>query len=131
MGARANGPRGEKMRNSLEVDVAKILSTAGLGYQYEKMMTTKNPNGFISVDFFLEKPPLIIEATRWDNPKEKSGRLKRKFEFLRKKFPKHAFAVVTTAALCERYKSALPSDVWVLGVGSLERFLADKLEIAG
>jgi hypothetical protein len=123
-GKKCKGPLGEPMYNGLEVEVAKRLLGAGVTYSYAKIVQAENLNGFFSVDFLVTEPPMIIEATYWDKPEQKSKELERKFISLRSRFPHYLFVVVSRASMYEHYKWLLPDTVTVLTPNQLEQFIA-------
>jgi len=123
-GRKVKGPRGEKMYNQLEVRVAKAILSSDLDYSYEKLIKSENLNGFYSIDFFLKKPPLIIEVTYWDKIKQKSDELSRKFNYFKCIFPESGLVLVTTKNKLHSYKRLLPPNIHVLTPDELRLFLA-------
>ncbi len=122
-GRKVVGPRGERMYNGLEKQVAGILNALGIPYEYEKRFETDTLNGFFSVDF--QAGNVFIEATYWDDPKEKSRKLNRKFRTLRELIaPNATLIVVTKPHKVEQYRTYLEKDIRVLGPKELQAFLA-------
>ncbi|MBU0527433.1 hypothetical protein KKE92_03045 [Candidatus Micrarchaeota archaeon] len=122
-GRKLNGPNGEKMYNSLEITVARLLLNMGLLYDYESRIKNPGLNGFYSIDFMIDDPPLIIEATYWDKVNQKCKKLTKKFIYLNNQFPNHSLILVTKAHLRDRYKRLLPDNINVLTSKELEQFI--------
>ena len=125
---RSVGPKGERMYNWLEVYVASSIQSAGFDYTYEKIFKVENRNGYVSVDFVIKQNPnLLIEATCWDKPKQKSDELNRKLYLIEKKFPNVKLIVVTTRNRAEDYARHLRKDIKVLTPTQFRRFVLSKL----
>ena len=77
------GPKGEHMFNQLEKDVANILLSANVDYQYEPVL--KVDQRTIIPDF--KTGNLIIECTEWTNAKVKAMSLKEKSKVLLVRYP--------------------------------------------
>ena len=122
------GPKGERMYNWLEVYVASSIQSAGFDYTYEKIFEVQNRNGYVSVDFLIKQNPnLLIEATCWDKPKQKSDELNRKLYLIEKKSPDVKLIVVTTRNRVEDYACYLRKDIKVLTPIQFRRFVLSKL----
>ncbi|VVB73579.1 Uncharacterised protein [uncultured archaeon] len=122
------GPNGEKMYNWLEVYVASVLQVAGFDYKYERIFKVKNRNGYVSVDFSIKQAPnLLIEATCWDDPEQKSNRLNKKFYLIKNEIPDVKMIVVTTRNRAEEYTRYLRKGIKVLTPIQFRRFVISKL----
>lgn len=122
-GKKLLGPNEESMYNQLEVDVARILSKAGLKYCYEKIVSASNKNGFYSLDFVVSNK-IVIEVTCWYNVKHKAKELRIKFEYLKDNEKFQKFILITRKGMCDTYKRLLPSYVLVLTSRELESLIA-------
>ncbi|MBI2445759.1 hypothetical protein HYV43_05205 [Candidatus Micrarchaeota archaeon] len=126
-GRKVIGPCGESMYNVLEKKVASILKKQGVPYRYEERFDTDEGNGFCSIDFTAGN--LFIEVTDWDDAREKSRKLNRKYRMLKHQLPRHAaFVVVTKPGRVEQYRRHLEKDIRVVHPRQLTVFLA---QIAG
>ncbi len=114
-GRKCVGPNGEKMYNELEVRVARALNSAGITYEYERIITAPNRNGFYSIDFFIQQGKTIfVEVTCWDDVAEKSKELEKKFEYLLKHFPTAKLALIVKERDREAYKHLLNRSIYIL-----------------
>lgn len=113
-------PKGEPMFNQLEKDVAHILLSANVTYQYEPVLTVDHQ--IIIPDFKIEN--LIIECTKWTNTKVKAMALKEKIKILLSRHPYLDFIVITTGSLKKRYMLHLNEFVKVLTTKELQHFMA-------
>lgn len=111
------------MYNRLELKVAKLLLEMDLKYDYGKIVKADNFNGFLSIDFVLDNPPLVIEVTYWDKIEQKCTRPKRKFTYLKNIFGHCTFIVITKTCMRDRYKSLLQDNTTVLAPSELEQFI--------
>ncbi|MFH1685185.1 MAG: hypothetical protein ABH983_02665 [Candidatus Micrarchaeota archaeon] len=118
-----DGPNGERLYNNLELSVARLLFYMGVSYVYKSRIKTPSLNGFYSVDFIIDNPPFIIEATYWDKVGQKCKKLTKKFTYLKDQFPNHSLILVTKAHLRDRYKRLLPDNINVLTSKELEQFI--------
>ena len=114
------GPKGEHMFNQLEKDVANILLSANVDYQYEPIL--KVDQRTIIPDF--KTGNLIIECTKWTNAKVKAMSLKEKSKRLLTRDPYLDFLVVTTSSLKKRYMLHLNGFVKVLTTKEFQHFMA-------
>jgi len=114
------GPRGEPMFNQLEKDVARILLSANVDYQYEPVLTVGHQT--IIPDF--KTGNLIIECTKWTNAKVKAMSLKGKINALLARYPYFDFFVVTASSLKKRYMLHLNGFAKVLTTKELQNFIA-------
>lgn len=116
------GPKGERMFNQLEKDVAHILLSANVTYQYEPILTVDHQ--IIIPDFKIEN--LIIECTKWTNAKVKAMSLKEKIKVLLAQHPYLYFIVVTKDALKKRYVPHLKGFAEVLSIREFRRFMTEQ-----
>ncbi len=126
------GPKGELMYNLHEVKVAKVILQFAKQYIYEKRYIVQNQNGYISCDFVIPLSPLlIIEATYWDDAKEKCARFKQKHNMLKSLFQDNfqLIIVVNTKTLKDKYLQYLPS-FQILTIKELEEYLKN-MNLAG
>lgn len=120
------GPKGEKMYNKLERDVAKMILLNGFDYIYEKTFDSENINGHISCDFIIQKDnkTILIESTNWDKVKEKCNNLNKKFKIFEKIYPNNIKIVVNlTFSIKEKYKQFLDDSIKVFSLKDLNEFL--------
>lgn len=123
-GRKLIGPHGEKMYNKLELSVAKIISDLGLRYEYEKIIKVDNKNGFVSIDFVIDKlPNLVIEVTYWSNAKEKMKELSKKLKLIKKRKPKTKMIVITYDRYLDKYIKVSEKNIKVLNLNNFRRFL--------
>jgi len=123
-GRKATGPNGERMYNELERRVASILKRERIPYEYEKRFDTDTGNRFFSIDFFIGRNR-FIEVTNWDDEKEKSEKLNRKYRKLRQDIQAGIeFIVVTTPGRVGEYRKHLEKDIRVLGPKEFKTLLA-------
>ena len=116
------------MYNNLEIVVASILDDFGLKYEYEKTILVENTNGFVSVDFTVkESPNLIIEVTYWNKPKQKMKELKRKWEFIKNKYPRAKLIVITSNKYLKEYEKLSDSNINVFTPIRFKEYLISKL----
>lgn len=72
----------EKVRNKLEKDVADVLKSLGIVYEYEPLVNAGGKHFF--PDFLINKK-IIIECTEWRGF-DKAIKLQNKINFLKKKY---------------------------------------------
>ncbi len=121
-----NGPKGEKMYNKLERDVAKILLLNNFDYIYEKTFDSGNINGHISCDFIVSKDnkTILIEATNWDKVDKKCNELNKKFKIFDKLYQENIKIVVNlTSAIRDKYKKYLNEEIKVFSLKDFDEFL--------
>lgn len=71
---------GQKYRNLLELETARILTQKNIIFEYERLVDCNNRYYF--PDFSLGK--VVIECTFWDNVDQKAKELSEKIENYRK-----------------------------------------------
>ncbi|MFH0737630.1 MAG: hypothetical protein V1827_03670 [Candidatus Micrarchaeota archaeon] len=123
-GKKSTGPLGEHMYNYLEVRTADILLKYGLTYVYEKRFSSDNINGFISLDFYVNEIPLLIEVTYWDKVDKKCHDLIRKSARFQEQLPERSLLVITKRSMRDHYKRLLPDSIIVLIPCELEHYIA-------
>lgn len=74
--------RGENVRNTLERDVANILHSLNINYEYEPLINIKNKYFF--PDFVIDNK-IVIECTMWKGA-QKAHKLRDKINILNKKY---------------------------------------------
>jgi len=116
------GPKGECMFNQLEKDVAHVLLSANVTYQYEPVLTVDHQT--IIPDFKIGN--LIIECTKWTNAKVKAMSLKEKIKALLARHPYLYFIVITKDALKKRYVPHLKGFAEVLSIREFRRFMTEQ-----
>ena len=116
------GPRGERMFNQLEKDVAQILLSANVDYQYEPILKVGHQT--IIPDF--KTGNLIIECTKWTNTKVKAMSLKGKIKALLVRHHYLYFIVVTKDTLKKRYVPHLKGFAEVLSTGEFRRLAMEQ-----
>lgn len=113
------GPKGERMFNKLENDVACVLFSKGIDYRYEPVFILGHQS--IILDFKIGN--LIIECTGWANAKPKAMALRAKIERLSTRYPNLDFLVVTSSSLKKRYMQQLNRFVKVLSIQEFQQFV--------
>ena len=116
------GPRGERMFNQLEKEVAHILLSQEIDYEYEPIIIVDNQT--IIPDFRTGN--LIIECTKWTNAKPKAMSIRKKIKRLLARYPKLNFLVVTTSSLKKRYMRHLSEFVKVLSTEEFEYLMGNR-----
>lgn len=116
------GPRGEPMFNQLEKEVARILLSQKVDYEYEPIIVVDNQ--LIIPDFRTGN--LIIECTKWTNAKPKAMSIREKIKRLLTRYPKLDFLVVTTSSLKKRYTHHLSGLVKVLSTEEFEYLMENR-----
>jgi len=116
------GPRGEPMFNQLEKEVAHILLSQKVDYEYEPIIFVDNQ--LIVPDFRTGN--LIIECTKWTNAKPKAMSIREKIKRLLTGYPKLDFFVVTTSSLKKRYVRHLSGFVKVLSTEEFEYLIRNR-----
>jgi|SRR3989337_1827889 len=110
---------GQKYRNLLELDVAKILIEKGFDFEYEAML--KYGDKFFFPDFVTGK--LVIECTFWHDVEQRAKELKGKVDCYLKLGFEQIF-IVTTQKYLEKYSQLLRDlNVRVITCDSLEGLL--------
>lgn len=117
------GPKGEHMFNQLEKDVAQILLSANVDYQYEPILIVDHQT--IIPDFKIGN--LIIECTKWTNAKVKVMSLKEKIKALLVRHPYLYFIVVTKDTLKKRYVAHLEGLAEVLSTREFRRLMMEQI----
>lgn len=117
------GPKGERMFNQLEKDVANILLSANVDYQYEPVL--KVDQRTIIPDF--KTGNLIIECTKWTNTKVKAMSLKEKIKVLLVRYPYLHFIVITKDTLKNRYVAHLKGFAEVLSTREFRRLMMEQI----
>ena len=92
---------GQWYRNSLELDVAKILTQNAIEFEYEHLVNCGSRTYF--PDFIIGK--LVVECTFWKNVDQKAKDLGEKIQNYRKL--ELETVVVTTEPFIERYSNIL------------------------
>jgi len=105
------GPKGEKMFNEMEKEVAEILLKLNLDYEYEKVL--KINDRFFIPDFIISSC-IIIECTYWSFVDDKSRLLRERFKTILKNTPIEKMVLVTSDRLKNEYKRKLGKMVDVL-----------------
>jgi len=127
-GRKLIGPNGERMYNYLEIVVASILDDLGLKYEYEKIIPVKNTNGFVSIDFTVKEiPNWIIEVTYWNKPEQKMKELKRKWSFIKNKYPRAKMIVITSNKYIKEYEKLSERNINVFTLIKFKEYLNSKL----
>jgi len=110
--------KGDKVRNSLERDVANILWRNKLNYEYEPFIRVADKAFFPD---FLVNGKLIIECTMWRHS-DKAVKLKNKIKYLRKRYKIY---IIIPKDLYRHY--LLVSKYLLKGVGEFEEILKKDL----
>jgi hypothetical protein len=113
---------GQKYRNDLELETAKILTENKVQFEYEKLLRCGEK--FYFPDFILNEA--IIECTFWNKVEEKSDVLKRKsLAYLKLGFK--MIIIITTQKYLGDYSKLLENlDVRVITLDSLSGLLDGK-----
>jgi hypothetical protein len=115
--------QGQKYRNLLELETAKILAENGFQFKYEKLLRCEEK--FYFPDFVLNKA--IIECTFWHKVEEKAIELAQKilsFQMLSFKM----IIIITTPKYLEDYSKLLKNlDVRVITLDGLSGLLDGKI----
>ena len=114
--------QGQKYRNILELEVAKILTEKGVDFKYEHIL--KCNDKFYFPDFIFGK--IAAECTFWHNVEQKSIELQRKIDsYLKLDF--EMVLIVTTQKYLEKYSRLLgKSNVRVITSDNLNELLDGK-----
>jgi hypothetical protein len=114
--------QGQKYRNLLELQVAKILSEKGFDFDYERLVDCDGK--FFFPDFVLQD--IIIECTFWDDVDQRARELKKKIDSYLK-LPFKLVLIVTIPKYLDKYKELLTdSDVMVITQDNLSELLDGK-----
>lgn len=114
---------GQKYRNLLELDVAKILTEKCFDFEYEAMLSYGGK--FFFPDFVIGK--LVIECTFWTDVEQRAKELERKVDCYSKLGFEQIF-IVTTQKYLEKYSQLLrENNVRVITCDSLERLLDGRI----
>lgn len=114
---------GQKYRNLLELEVAKILTEKGVEFEYERLL--KCGDRFYFPNFVFNE--FIAECTFWHDVEQKARELQRKINDYQKLDFKTVL-IVTTQKYIERYSRLLRnSNVRVITSDSLSELLDGKL----
>ena len=112
---------GQKYRNNLELEVARILTEQLVEFEYERPLNWDNR--FYFPDFTLGK--LVIECTFWNNVLQKTKELSQKIEDYRKLNLRTV--IVTTNRYLEKYSELLANlNVTVITSDKLTEVLDGK-----
>jgi hypothetical protein len=113
---------GQKYRNVLELEVAKILTEKSVDFEYERLL--KCDDKFYFPDFAFDK--IIVECTFWDDVEQKSRGLQLKVDdYLKLGF--ELVLIVTTEKYLEKYSKLLAtSNVMVITADRLSDLLDGK-----
>ncbi len=112
---------GKRYRNSLELEVAKILTQNNIGFEYEPVVKCDGRTYF--PDFVVDK--IAIECTFWDDVNKKARELTKKIQNYRKL--ELEIFVVTKGSYLDRYLKAFsPSNVRVITPNKLTKELDGK-----
>jgi hypothetical protein len=114
---------GQKYRNLLELEVAKILTEKGLQFEYEKLLSCNNK--FYFPDFVVNE--IIIECTFWHNVEQKIAELEQKIAaYIKREFK--LIVVITTQKYLEDYSRLLEkANVRVITSNGLSELLDGKI----
>lgn len=104
------GPKGEKMFNELEKEVAEILLKLGLDYKYEDVLHLKNRH--IVPDFIINQ--ILIECTYFWRIDQKARTLKEKFNKILNETKIDRIVVITKEEMKSEYNSLLGAMVDVI-----------------
>jgi hypothetical protein len=113
--------KGQKYRNILELDVAKILTENGYKFEYERLLKCGDKVYF--PDFIVDKT--IIECTYWHDTEKRAQELRQKIENYLKLGLKTVL-VVTTQRYREKYSNLLHPNVRVITPDNLRKVLGGK-----
>jgi hypothetical protein len=113
---------GQKYRNTLELEVAKVLKESGLKFEYEHLLRCGEK--FYFPDFVVDGT--IIECTYWHDTEQRARELRQKAEnYLKLKFK--IILIVTTQRYKEKYSRLLEnSNVRVITLDNLREVLGGK-----
>jgi hypothetical protein len=117
------GPKGEKMFNSLEKEVAEILLKLNVDYEYEKILKIKN--NYIIPDFLI-LANILIECTYWSFVKDKSRILKKHFREISKNTSIDKIVVITSNRLRDNYRQKLGQKITTLTSKELPEWLTTQ-----
>ena len=115
--------KGQKYRNMLELEVAKILTEKSVNFKYEQLL--KCGDKFYFPDFIFNK--MIAECTFWHDVEQRARELQRKIDhYLKLDFK--LVLIVTTQKYLERYSRLLgDSNVRVITSDNLSELLDGKI----
>ena len=115
--------KGQKYRNMLELEVAKILTEKSVNFEYEQLL--KCGDKFYFPDFIFNK--MIAECTFWHDVEQRARELQRKIDhYLKLDFK--LVLIVTTQKYLERYSRLLgDSNVRVITSDNLSELLDGKI----
>ena len=113
---------GQKYRNILELEVAKVLAESGLTFEYEPFLKCGDKVYF--PDFVVDGT--IIECTYWHDTKQRAKELRQKIDgYSKLKFQK--ILIVTTQRYSEEYSRLLEiANVRVITLDNLREVLGGK-----
>jgi hypothetical protein len=114
--------QGQKYRNLLELEVAKILTEKGVDFEYERLL--KCDDKFYFPDFSFDR--IVAECTFWHDVEQRARELQRKIDsYLKLDF--EMVLIVTTQKYLEKYSRLLGnSNVRVITSDSLSELLDGK-----
>lgn len=108
---KVTGPKGERMFNGLEKEVAEILYELNFDYEYEKILRIND--SFLIPDFIIP-PKIIIECTYWGFVNDKSKRLEKRFNKILKNTSIDRIVLITNNRLKNKYNQKLGKMVDVI-----------------
>jgi hypothetical protein len=114
--------KGQKYRNLLELEVAKILTDNGVEFEYESLLRCGEK--FYFPDFVFNEA--VIECTFWHDAEQRAEKLRQKIDnYLKLNFK--MILIVTTQKYIEKYSQLLTNqNVRVITPDNLTRVLGGK-----
>jgi len=108
---KTTGPRGEKMFNEMEREVAETLCKMNIDYEYERIL--KINDRFLIPDFVVGSN-IVIECTYWGFVNDKSKILRERFKNILKNTSIDKMVLITNNQLKNKYNRKLGKNIDVL-----------------